>query len=137
MMNARNILKTLLIAGFIYFTAVAIVHFFGIKIPMLYIYYDFPSNAYQDRIISVLCFVFAMFLYTGYKSITSNLEVVKYIVLAGIVAIIGLLINNYISDEELKTNTIYWLEIMMLGLYQILLTIFYYILPKKTASKNE
>ena len=124
-MNKKSILKTLLLAGSIYFTSVAIVHFLGIKIPVLYIYYDIPSNAYQDRIISVLCFAFAIFLFAGYKIFEQNFIIVKYIVLAGFVAVLGLYVNNFISAENLKMNLIYWLEIAIIGIYEILLFIFY------------
>ena len=123
-MNKKSILRTLLLAGSIYFTSVALVHFLGIKIPVLYIYYDIPSNAYQDRIISVLCFAFAIFLFAGYKIFEQNFIIVKYIVLAGFVAVLGLYVNNFISAENLKTNLIYWLEITILAIYLVFLFIF-------------
>ncbi len=124
-MNPNSTLKALLLAGSIYFTTVAVVHFLGIKIPMLYVYYDIPSNAYQDRIISALCFAFAMFLFAGYRIFEQNFIIVKYIVIAGFAAVMGLFVNNFISGLELRTNPVYWIEISVLGIYEILLFIFY------------
>jgi hypothetical protein len=49
MNKSTAILKWLLLAGAVYFLAIAIVH-------MLFVYYDLPSYGYQDRIISFLSF---------------------------------------------------------------------------------
>lgn len=43
-----------------YFVCMAIAHFFGIKVPILFVYYDTPFYAYQDKIIS-----FAVLSYVG------------------------------------------------------------------------
>ena len=123
-MKEKVILKLLLLAGTIYFTAVGLVHFFDFKVPMLFIYYDIPSNAYQNRIIAVLCFAFAVFLFAGYRIFPDNYKIMKYIVIAGLVALLGLYINNYISGEMLRYNAIYWIEISLLALYLLFLYIF-------------
>jgi len=123
-MNSNKALKLLLLAGAIYFFIVAIVHFIGIKIPMLYVYYDVESTLYQDRIISVLSFMFSVFLYAGYK-LTSN-AIVKYILFGGTVAIIGLALNNFLTSITFRNNNIYWIEIGLLGLYVVGLAIFYH-----------
>jgi len=124
-MNPTKSLNLLLLAGAIYFLGVAIVHFLGFKIPMLYIYYDVASTVYQDRIISVLSFMFSVFLFSGYQLMTTTLEIVKYIVIAGVVGIIGLGLNNFLSNIAFKTNPVYWIEIGLLGCYVIGLIILY------------
>lgn len=122
-MNSKKALKLLLLAGVIYFFIVAIVHFAGIKIPILYVYYDVESTVYQDRIISVLSFMFSVFLFAGYK-LTSN-EIVKYILFGSTVAIIGLALNNLLTRIAFRNNLVYWIEIGLLGLYVAGLAIFY------------
>ena len=124
-MNSNKSLQLLLLAGAIYFFTVAIVHFLGVKIPIFYIYYDVESTIYQDRIISVLSFMFASFLYTGYKLSTKDLEIVKYIIFAGTIGVIGLALNNFLTRITFRTNLIYWIEIGLLGLYIVGLAIFY------------
>ena len=37
----------------VYFCCMAIAHFFGIKLPILFVYYDTPYYAYQDKIVAV------------------------------------------------------------------------------------
>ncbi len=127
-MNAEKILKQLLLAGAIYFCAVGIVHFLGIKIPMLYVYYDVESTMYQDRIISVLSLLFSVFLFAGFK--LSDTEIIKYIVFGGTIAIIGLALNNFLTRIAFRDNLVYWIEIGLLGLYIVVVAFFYQKLQK-------
>ena len=46
------LLRYALLAGAVYFCCMAVAHFFGIKLPLLFVYYDTPFYAYQDKIIS-------------------------------------------------------------------------------------
>ncbi|HIP33231.1 MAG TPA: hypothetical protein EYG89_00510 [Bacteroidia bacterium] len=130
-MNSKKILKSLLLLGSIYFFIVAIVHFLGVKIPMLYIYYDVESTIYQDRIIAVLSFVFSTFLFAAYKLLTITLQIVKYVLIAGFIGVLGLAINNFLTNIAFRINLIYWLEIAFLGLYIMVLTFLYYKILKK------
>lgn len=130
-MKRKNVLGYVMLMGFIYFLLVAIVHFLGIKIPILFIYYDVESYVYQDRIIAVLSFVFSMFLYSGYKLHNDNLKIVKYIIISGSVAISGLLINNFFTKLLFRNNLIYWVEIIFLLAYLIVIIFLYYRVDKK------
>lgn len=49
---SNRILSGLLWAGVAYFVCMAVAHFFGVKIPVLFVYYDTPFYAYQDKIIA-------------------------------------------------------------------------------------
>lgn len=112
-----------LLLGAIYFYLAAILHFVGVKVPMFFIYYNVESTLYQDRIIAVLSFMFATFLYAGYKS--KSIEIVKYILFAIYVGVFGLAINNLITSAAFRTNNIYWIEIGLLALYVLILTFLY------------
>ena len=123
-------LKWSLFGGSIYFLLVAITHFSGIKIPGLYIYFDIPSYAYQDRIIALLSFGWCMFMYSGYQLVRSgHIRPVRYILLAGILAIISLLfINNSSEISQIapaKSLWLYMLEAILLFLYTLWLVILY------------
>lgn len=52
--GGRNdtVLRWSLWMGVAYFCCMAVAHFFGLKYPLLFVYYDVPFHAYQDKIIS-------------------------------------------------------------------------------------
>ena len=124
------LLKWSLFGGSIYFLLVAIAHFFGIKIPGLYIYFDIQSCSYQDRIIAFLSFGWSMFLLSGYQLVRSgHSRPVRYILLAGLLAIISLLFINNSSEISQtapeRSRWIYMFETMILFLYTLWLVILY------------
>jgi hypothetical protein len=128
--NPEILLKWSLLAGSIYFLLVAFAHFLGIKIPGLYIYFDIQSHAYQDRIIAFLSFGWCMFLYSGYQLVRSGYtRQVRYLLLAGILAIISLMLINNSSEIKLiapvKSRWVYMLETLILFLYTLWLVILY------------
>ena len=51
-MNATRLLQWSLLACTAYFLAMSTAHFIGFKVPVLFVYWDVPSNHYQDMIIS-------------------------------------------------------------------------------------
>ena len=116
-------LNIALLLGAIYFLTVALLHFIGLKIPMFFVYYNVESTVYQDRIISVLSFVFATFLFAGYK--IKEIEIVKYILFAGTIGVFGLGANNFLTRLTFRSNIIYWVEIGLLGLYVLILHFLY------------
>jgi len=124
-----SILRNLILAGSIYFAAVAIVHQIGLKIPVFYIYFDVQSLEYQDRIISFLAFGWAVFFFSAYKLSIKNIEVVRYLIIAGTAGVIGLILNNIRTNfEVLSSNTniwFYWIGTFALFLYLLGLIIYY------------
>ena len=137
MRSPENLLKWSLFGGSIYFLLVAIAHFSGIKIPGLYIYFDIPSYTYQDRIIAFLSFGWCMFLFSGFQLVRSgNTRQVRYLLLAGILAIISLLLINNSSEIKIiapvKSRWIFMLETMLLFLYTLWLVMLYVKTRKKT-----
>ncbi len=124
-----QILKWSLFAGSIYFLLVATFHIIGIKMPPFFIYYNVPSYAYQDRIISFLAFGWSVFLFTAFLNPIRNKMLIQAILIAGAGAIIGLEIINTFTDFESLSNdinpTIFRLETLGLAIYLILLVIFY------------
>ena len=53
-MNATRLLQWSLLACTAYFLAMSTAHFIGFKVPVLFVYWDVPSNHYQDMIIWAL-----------------------------------------------------------------------------------
>lgn len=124
------ILKWLLLAGALYFLGISIAHTFGIKVPLLYVYFSVPSYAYQDRIISFLSLGWSVFLFTAFIDPVKNRVLVRAIHVAGIIAIIGLSVINSVTDfRSLSPNiqpSVFWMETLGLGVYVALLGFFYY-----------
>jgi len=123
-----KILKFSLLAGAIYFALVSIAHMIGYKVPILFVYFDVPSYPYQDRIISFLAFGWAIFLFTAFLN-PKNKDLIKAILIAGTVAIIGLVIINLTTDFTILSKDIninyFWMETMGLLVYILWLIYFY------------
>jgi len=124
-----TVLRNLILAGSIYFLAVAIVHQIGIKIPLLYIYFDVFSLEYQDRVISFLAFGWAVFFFSAYKISIKNIEIVKYLISAGTVGVLGLTLNNLRTDfSKISSNSniwVHWVGTFALLIYLVSLIVFY------------
>jgi hypothetical protein len=125
-----RILKWSLFAGALYFFSVSVVHMLGLKVPVLFIYFNVPSYAYQDRIISFLAFGWAVFLFTAFTDSQKNSALVKAILVAGAGALIGVSIINLTTDfQSLDPNinvSIFWLEAAGLFVYWLWLVIFHF-----------
>ncbi len=123
-MKIRFMLRILLLAGALYFAAIALVHLFGIKIPGLYIYFDVPSHRYQDQIISFLMFGWAWFFFIASRYLTWA----KYLLVPLLVALVGLanvnLSNDFSAMGEGVTTTPYWIEFGLLTIYAAILAVF-------------
>jgi len=115
-MNAKTVLKYSLLAGAFYFASVSFVHLIGFKLPMLYIYYNLPSSRYQDQIISFLAFGWAMF----FLAASQNLKMMRYLLVAGIVAVLALININLSNDFNAiasKSSLPYWIQTFVLAIY--------------------
>ncbi len=132
--NSHSLLSWSLLGGAIYFFLITIAHVFGIKIPILFIYFNVPSYIYQDMIIAFLSFGLGMFLYAGFASVRSNqILIVKYIIIAGFGIILGLInINAFTDFDFFETEfslTIkvshFWSQLAAVVLYVVWLSILY------------
>ena len=105
--------------GSIYFLLVSVVHAVGLKIPGLYIYYNVPSYAYQDRVISFLVFGWSVFFFLTAKS--PALSQIKSILIMGFAAIIMLAFINLQTDfaafSVAMDTTVFHAQVGILFLY--------------------
>lgn len=121
-MNGR-LLTLLLWAGVAYFCCMAVAHFFGIKLPVLFIYYDTPFYAYQDKIIS-----FAVVAYIClFVSAARKPDVVPAALVAIWVTVIGLCAVNLSDALQAvlagRTTAVYWAQTALLAVYAVALTV--------------
>lgn len=107
-------LRWCLWSGGAYFLCVAVVHALGLKVPLLFVYFNVPSYAYQDRIISFLAFGWAVFLFTAGRDPRANAALVRAILLAGAAAVVGLaainLNTNFAALDANIQPRWFWLE---------------------------
>lgn len=122
-------LRLALVVGALYFLGVAVAHFTSFKVPGLYVYFNVPSHAYQDRIIGALALGWAILLFTAYGNPLRNLALVRGLVTAGACAVIALAAINATTDFEALAPTadvrIFWAEWAALLFYLLWLTAAY------------
>ena len=126
---SRAILKWLLLILAVYFLFVAIAHQLQLKIPGFYIYWNVPSFAYQDIIISALAFGWAAFFALGAVLVSAgSVAPVALHVGAGLVAWASLVRANMTGELRVFVDDFtrpYWIQVGALGFYLALLTAFY------------
>ena len=104
----------------------AAAHFLGLKYPLLFVYYDTPFYAYQDKIISFAVLAYASLFYAAIR----HIQVVPMALFALGVTVLGLSFVNISSDLQIvlqgQRTVIYWLQtgffavyfLVLLGLYK-------------------
>lgn len=122
----RKYLKYLFLAGCLYFCCMAIAHFFGIKVPILFVYYDTPFYAYQDKIISFAVCAYIVLFYFASKHLDVALGAIVVLALT----VLGLsMINideNFLRLLKPEQSTLpYWLQTITIGIYAVVLIVFY------------
>lgn len=102
----------------------AIAHFFGIKLPILFVYYDVPFFAYQNKIIS-----FAVCAYIGLFYAASRHREVAVIAIAVLgITVLGLCAVNVSSDlasvlSAEQSTLPYWLQTGAIAFYLAVLVV--------------
>jgi len=124
-MNSKPTKYAFLI-GAAYFCCMAVAHFFSIKVPVLFVYYNTPFYAYQDKIISfaVCAYVALFYAAAQHRAIARDAIVVLGLTVLGLSAV-----NR--SDALAcvlapgQSSLPYWLQTAAIGLYLITLTVLY------------
>ncbi len=120
-MSKAKLMQWSLRAGGLYFFMVAAAHMMGLKLPLLFVYYNVPSYAYQDRIISFLAFGWAVFLLSASDDPAGERRLVRAVLVAGGGAVAGLVVINLTTDFAALGPAIlprnFWLETVALLAY--------------------
>lgn len=112
------------LAGAVYFVCMAIAHFFSFKYPLLFVYWDTPFYAYQDKIIS-----FSVMAYAGLFYLASrNREASSIASLVMVLTVIGLAAVNLSCDlasvlDPNQSTWAYWVQTALFAVYAIVLVI--------------
>lgn len=62
---SQLLLRYSLLFGVVLFCTMAVAHFFGLKYPLLFVYFDTPFYAYQDKIIAFTLVTYACFFHSA------------------------------------------------------------------------
>ena len=113
-------------AGAAYFFCMAIAHFFSFKVPILFVYYDTPFYAYQDKIISfAVCAYIALFYSASqHRPVALNAIIVLAITVLGLSSVN---LSSALASvlQEGQSTTPYWLQTGAIGFYlAVLLTLY-------------
>ena len=126
-------LKYALLAGAVYFCCMAVAHYFGIKLPLLFVYYDTPFYAYQDKIIA---FAVVSYIALFYMAAQQRAVVPAALIVLG-VTVLGLATVNE-SDAlasvlgEGQSTLPYWMQTVLIAVYFVVLLVLYLHDEKKT-----
>ena len=118
--------KYAFLAGAAYFCCMAVAHYFSIKVPVLFVYYDTPFYAYQDKIISFSVCAYIALFYSASQHRSVALSAI--VVLA--VTVLGLSSVNF-SDalvsvlQEGQSTAPYWLQTAAIAFYLVVLLALY------------
>ncbi len=121
-----SLTKNLFRAGAALFFCMAVAHYFSIKVPVLFVYYDTPFFAYQDKIIS-----FALCAYIGlFYSASRERSVAPSAIVVLAITVIGLASVNLSSTlisllEEDQSTLPYWLQTGFIAAFVSVLIIAY------------
>ena len=100
-------------------------HFIGFKVPVLFVYWDVPSNHYQDMIISFCAFTYATLSFAAYR----HRVAVPALLVALVGTVLGLsAVNSSAALAQMidgGTTTAYWLQTGMIAGLLIWLVVLY------------
>jgi hypothetical protein len=117
---ATRLLTWSLMALAFYFALVALAHMSGVKFPLLFVYFNVSSHAYQDKIISFMTFGWAIFFFTTARDPLRHLQFVRAAIFAGACAVAALAYINLTTDFAALSKNIktwpFWLETLLLAL---------------------
>ncbi len=124
-MNTK-ILKISLLAGVAYFCCMAVAHFFGLKYPLVFVYYDVPFYAYQDKIISFAVVAYICLFFTA----ATIRAAVPAALVALAVTVLGLCAVNLSEALQSvlagRSTTMYWAQTGLIAVYLVWLIVFHF-----------
>ncbi len=114
------------LSGAAYFCFMAVAHFFSIKVPVLFVYYDTPFFAYQDVIISFAVFAYVALFYSAsrHRDVALNAIIVLAITTLGLSYVNASGELSSVLNEGQSTLP-YWLQTGAIAAYLLLLVTLY------------
>lgn len=129
--------KYAFLSGALYFCFMAIAHFFGIKVPVLFVYFDTPFYAYQDKIISfAVCAYIALFYSASqHRAVALNAIIVLAITFIGLSSVnMSEALYSVLAEDQ--STLPYWLQTVAIGSYLFVLVGLYVLDGKEKGSEK-
>jgi hypothetical protein len=131
-----GILRIGLWAGVAYFCCMAVAHFFGLKYPLLFVYYDVPFYAYQEKIIS-----FAVVAYVClFLNAALNRSAVPFALIALGATVLGLSAVNasaaLAAVLDGRSTRVYWLQTALIAAYLVWLLMLYFTNSRRESNRS-
>lgn len=106
----------------------AVAHFFGLKYPLVFVYYDVPFHAYQDKIISFAVVAYICLFYTA----ATIRAAVPAALVALAVTVLGLsdALQSVLAG---RPTTVYWAQTGLIAGYLAWLVVFHLRVPELQA----
>ena len=127
-----GLLSLALYANVGYFVAMSAAHWVGFKVPVLFIYFDTPFHAYQDKIISFCAGTYAILNLAAAR----HSVVVPYVIASLALTTAGLSAINASGDLRKvlpagASTGVYWLQTGLIGALTGTLAVLYATSSKK------
>lgn len=108
-----------------------------LQVPLLFIYYDVPSHAYQDKIISTCTATFALLMFHA----AHNTEMAPVALLSLLFTLIGMAGVNISGDLRkaigpAATTAPYWGQTAAMGVFLVMLVFVWYVEERTTAGRR-
>ena len=120
------VLRYALLSGVAYFCCMALSHYSGIRLPLLFVYYDIPFYAYQDRIIAFAVVGYAALFYTAarHRVVVPAALFTLGVTVLGLASInLSEALTSLLADGQ--TTTPYWIQTGLIAAYFLLLLVLY------------
>lgn len=126
-----HLLRLGLLACVVYFIAMSIAHFFGIKVPILFVYYDTPFYAYQDKIISFAVVSYIGLFYAASRDI-NTVPIALIVLAATVLGLVSVNLSEALETvlEEGQSTWPYWAQTVMLSAIWCVLAVLYLRRPR-------
>jgi hypothetical protein len=114
------------LAGALYFCCMAIAHYFSLKVPILFVYYDTPFYSYQDKIISFAVCAYISLFYSAsqHRQMALNAIIVLALTVIGLGSVN---LSGALSSvlKEGQSTLPYWLQTGFIAFYLVVLVVLY------------
>jgi len=125
MLHRVKLIRLHLLGGAGYFLIAALLHYTGTKFFGFYVFYDLPTEAYQDRIIAVLALGWGAMYVLSAKDPLKYFDLTNLLVIIGFIGLSGTAGNIWLTDFSqfpgFTGTWSYWVQVFGLVFYLVML----------------
>jgi len=104
----------------------AVAHYFGIKQPLLFVYYNTPFYAYQDKIISFAVISYVALFYSAAQNRTV-VPAALFVLGVNVLGLASINLSNALESvlQEGQSTIPYWIQTGLIAVYFIAILVLY------------